>query len=154
MKSRNQSRPTLATSPDIELLCQQFEFLVQNRERILADPLLARCRVEGVCVGFSFSGAIETCLGKLLEEWAAGRLTRPCRCGGTLHLLRGGGGLSGHSVITGWCPNCRMKRWIELGGTGVRFLDFIAGVLGRNARQPLDGALSLRQVCEQLRQNT
>ncbi len=150
MRDSHEADLRLAASPDIELLCRRFDFLLEARERILAAPLLSGCHPDGICVGFSFSGAIPIHLGLLLNEYAAGHLCRPCRCGGTLHLLRGGAGLSGHSVITGWCPKCRRKRWIELAGTGIRFLDFVAGVLGRNARPPVVGALSLLQVCDVL----
>jgi len=150
MENKRRSGPTFATSPDIELLCERFDFLEENRERILADPLLAGCHPRGISVGFSIAGAIPISLGLLLDEYSQGHLIRPCDCGGNVYLLRGGAGVGGHSVLTGWCPRCRQKRRIELTGTGVGFREFIDGILAGRSRRPLGGALSLGQVCDHL----
>ena len=87
-----------------QLLTDNFELLLANKDKIYANPELFYCKTEAI-TGSSFTGGMRIDLGVLFKLYDEGRFKISCNdCDDEIYLLTMAGGLS-MNHYTGYCLN-------------------------------------------------
>ena len=88
-----------------ELMISHLPLILENREKILAEPRLAAADPNAwLRIGRERGPTVS--LGGLVHAWGEGILLHPCDCGGKIHIHRLGV-IPGHAEISeGVCPQC------------------------------------------------
>ncbi len=141
------------------LLELELPLLLEQREWVLADPKLRASRPHCAALGLAFLGGGMPTLGLLLECWAAGELSVPCACGGTVHLwLVSGSPFSGGHSVRGRCPRCGSAGPMRLDGRGRSAGRMVQYVRERHGSELLpaeaeaeDGAVPFEELVARLR---
>ena len=93
------------------ILSESVPLFIRNRDRILADPRMARCHVDCIRFGLAYTGAWNVpvaFLGGLLRLWENPLFQTECpKCNETAYFTGGGGSpLSGTMSLAMTCASC------------------------------------------------
>jgi len=95
-----------------KLFIENYEFIWENRERIINDGALFETRLyfSGLSLAYVSGGGLT--LGMLLTLWNNGEWTTKCPfCGGTVRIFGWGGSpLTGNNKYHGFCTSCKRER--------------------------------------------
>lgn len=93
------------------ILRESVPLFIRNRERILADDKMARCRIDCIRFGLAYTGELNVpvaFLGGLLRLWQKPTFQAECpKCHETAYCTGGGGSpLSGVKNVAMTCGSC------------------------------------------------
>ena len=115
-EAQRRLQAALAYDParDIDLIIENFDLLIRNTDRILANPLMRNGSLGSLYTGFIYFGIRRFSVSALLAAWKEGIWTLRCDRGSkkkahTAYILKVVGGLSIGSVDI-YCPTCN-ARW-------------------------------------------
>jgi hypothetical protein len=120
------------------LLMESLTLILENEERIKANPIMAEAVTPALGLSFSLFGGGQIPIGLALEGWRDGELRAPClHCTDKAHVTYiSGNPLSGINDWRGYCLSCRRTMDgsnVEVFRQGLRFSSRLkaAGVMNR-----------------------
>lgn len=95
-----------------KLFIENYEFIWENRERIINDVALSETRLYFSGLSLAYVSGGNLTLGMLLTLWNNSEWTTKCPfCGGTVRIFAWGGSpLTGNNKYHGFCTSCKRDR--------------------------------------------